>query len=68
MNWGGSVVAEIRIYMEGGGDAKDSKGQLRQGLHKLLLPLIQKACDQKVRFRIVACGSRNDAFKAFKTA
>ncbi len=57
-------MSEIKIYVEGGGDSKELKTRCREAITKLL---------EKSDFigrppRIVACGSRNEAFDDFKTA
>jgi hypothetical protein len=62
------VVREIRIYIEGGGDGKDTKAALRRGFGEFLNPLRSKARRDYVRWRLVPCGSRNDAFEAFRWA
>ena len=54
----------VTVYVEGGGDSAELKGQCRRGFQKLLanagfggrLP------------RVVACGSRNRAFRNFERA
>lgn len=51
----------VRLYVEGGGVDKTLRSSCRVGFAELL----SKA---GFRFRIVACGSRNDAFDRFKTA
>jgi len=62
------VVNEIRIYLEGGGDSRDTKIQLRQGMHAFLQDVIAIARSDRVAFRIIACGSRNNAFDDFRNA
>ncbi len=57
-------MSEIKIYVEGGGGNKALRNRCSEGFHKLL---------EKSGFvgrvpRIVACGSRNDAYDDFKTA
>ena len=62
------MVREIRVYIEGGGDEKETRARLRQGFHAFLNSLIEAARSKRVRFRLVACGSRNAAFDDFQTA
>ena len=53
-----------RIYIEGGGDAKDLKVRCREGFRKLL-----EGSGFVGRMpRLVACGSRHSAFGDFETA
>lgn len=54
---GGSV----KVFVEGGGDAKDLKDRCREGF----TAFISKAGLKKRMPRVVVCGSRNDAFDDF---
>ena len=58
----------IAIYMEGGGDGKDAKAALRVGMDGLLGTLKQAARDRKLRWRLVCCGPRNQAFRRYQNA
>ncbi len=52
--------------MEGGGDGKDSKAALRQGM-EVFLAAIKDACrERNWHWRLVCCGSRNEAYKRFR--
>ena len=54
----------MKIYIEGGGDSKDLHTECRRGFRKLL-----ESCGFKGKMpRLVACGSRDSAFRSFKTA
>lgn len=59
---------EIRIYVEGGGDKSDGKAAIRQGFNQFLTPLRELARQRRIRWQVIACGSRNSAFESFKTA
>lgn len=59
---------EIRILIEGGGDGKDTKKFLRQGLHTFVKLFIDQARSRKVEVNLVMCGSRGDAFADFKSS
>jgi hypothetical protein len=62
-NWRDSLVNSI-LYLEGGGDSKELHTRCREGFRKLL-----ENCGYQGKMpRLVACGSRNSAFKDFKTA
>jgi Domain of unknown function (DUF4276) len=61
-------VREIRIYIEGGGDSVNTKARLREGFHEFLKTIIELAREKRIRFYLVACGSRNATFDAFRTA
>jgi hypothetical protein len=63
------MVNEIRVYIEGGGDSRFGKDQLRKGFRIFLDDLYQEARQRGVRFHTpVLCGSRNSAFDDFRTA
>lgn len=62
------MVGEIRIYMEGGGDGKNTKHLIRTGFGKFLEELRNEARSRKIGWRIIACGSRNAAFADFQAA
>jgi hypothetical protein len=62
------MVREIRIYIEGGGDGKNTKAFIRQGFSQFFKPLIEIAKSQKIKWDITICGSRNNAFRDFKNA
>ena len=62
------MVTEIRVYIEGGGDSKDTKAFLRQGFNAFLKDLISAARSRRIRWNIVMCGGRDAAFDAFRTA
>ena len=58
----------IEIYMEGGGDRRDGKVALRQGMDALLAPLKLAAERKALHWKLVCCGSRNAALRAFRNA
>ena len=62
------MTREIRIYVEGGGDGKDTKAQIRRGFDLFLWGLKSKARARNIRWSIVACGPRNKAFYSHQTA
>jgi len=62
------MVTEIRIYIEGGGNKKDTKKAMRIGFSEFLKDLRQMAQEKRIRWQIIICGSRQNAFEDFKTA
>ncbi|MBD2183602.1 DUF4276 family protein [Planktothrix sp. FACHB-1355] len=62
------MVKEIRIYIEGGGDSKNTKALLRQGFSAFLNKLVQIARSKGIKWQIIMCGSRNSAFSDFQNA
>ena len=67
-NRGQPMVNEVRIYIEGGGESKDTKAFLRQGFSSFFKKLVQVAQSKKIKWNITLCGSRNNAFRDFKNA
>ena len=61
-------MSGIAIYMEGGGDGASARAALRQGMDTFLEPLKQAARDKSWRWRLVCCGSRNEAHRGFRSA
>ena len=58
----------IAIYMEGGGDNREGKATLRRGMDALLNPLKAAARSKALHWKLVCCGSRRAAFRAFHSA
>ncbi len=57
-------MTESKIFVEGGGNSKELQTRCREGFRKLL----EKSGKFDNRLpRIIACGSRNDAYESFKT-
>ena len=65
---GGQSVSEVVIYMEGGGSGRGTKGALRRGMDTFLAELKNTAQERSWRWKLVCCGDRDRAFKAFKDA
>ncbi|MEG5059903.1 DUF4276 family protein [Microcoleus sp. A2-C5] len=62
------MIKEVRIYIEGGGDGKNTKASLRQGFSSFFKQLVEVAKSKKIKWQIILCGSRNHAFRNFKNA
>jgi len=62
------MVNEVRIYIEGGGEGKNTKALVRQGFSSFFKELVQVAQSKKIKWNITLCGSRNNAFRDFKNA
>jgi hypothetical protein len=62
------MVNEIRIYVEGGGNDAQTKTLLREGFNYFLRDLVTIARTKRIRWHVIACGSRNQAFSDFLTA
>ncbi|HIP52841.1 MAG TPA: DUF4276 family protein [Chromatiales bacterium] len=61
-------MSGVTVYMEGGGDSKDTKAALRQGMGDFLAPLRDNARRKSWRWKLVCCGGRDAAFKGFRNA
>ncbi|HEY0153761.1 MAG TPA: DUF4276 family protein [Longimicrobium sp.] len=57
-------MKEIRIYVEGGGD-KDSKAAIRVAFSQFLNTYRLRARSRKLRWDVIACGSRESAYEKF---
>lgn len=62
------MVREMRIYIEGGGDSKNTKNLMKQGFAKFFKLIADKANSQNIKWNITICGTRNHAFRDFKNA
>ncbi|RJP19344.1 MAG: hypothetical protein C4527_27610 [Candidatus Omnitrophota bacterium] len=61
-------MPEIRIYVEGGGNEKETKAFFRKGFTEFLKDLRDHARQFKVQWNVVACGSREETYKNFRIA
>jgi len=57
---------EIAIFIEGGGSFEREKRVLRAGFDSFFQSLKRLAAERGKGFRIIACGSRDDAFRSFE--
>lgn len=57
-------MVSVKLYVEGGGGSKTLKTACRKGFQRF----IEKAGLQGRMPRVVACGSRRNAYESFKTA
>ncbi|MEH2084388.1 MAG: DUF4276 family protein [Nostoc sp.] len=62
------MVTEVRIYIEGGGDGKNTKALIRQGFSQFFKQLVEIAKNKKIKWNITICGSRSNAFRDFGNA
>ena len=61
-------MSGIAIYMEGGGTGKENRAALRQGMDAFLQFLKQSARSKSLRWKLVCCGPRGEAFRGFRSA
>ncbi|MBM4031795.1 MAG: DUF4276 family protein [Planctomycetes bacterium] len=62
------MVREIRVYVEGGGDGKDTKAAIRYGFGCFLCSVRETARAKRARWSVIACGGRSATCDAFQTA
>jgi hypothetical protein len=62
------MVKEIRLYIEGGGDSRETKLKLSHGFSAFLRDIVSLARKKRIKWFIIACGSRLSAFDNFQTA
>ena len=53
----------IAIYLEGGGQGRDTKRRLRIGMDRFLRELKEQARRKSMHWKVVACGGRDQAFR-----
>ena len=61
-------MSGVAIYTEGGGDRRDAKAAIRQGMDRLLQPLKDAARARALHWKLVPCGGRDEAFRRFRDA
>ena len=62
------VSGAIAIYVEGGGDQKDTRIRLRNAFNAFLKDLRERARRKKIHWKVRPCGGRNSTVDNFKTA
>ena len=61
-------MSSITIYLEGGGDGKNTKAALRQGMDAFLNPIKQLARTKSWHWKLIPCGGRQQTYDRFCTA
>jgi len=59
------MVSDIAIHLEGGGNTSETLVPFRQGMSAFLKPLVDEARKRKIRWRIIPCGGRKEAFDSY---
>lgn len=62
------MTSEIRLYVEGGGDQKDTKARLRTAFGAFLKEVRDRAREKRLRWYIITCGGRTSTFDAYQRA
>ena len=61
-------MSGVAIYIEGGGQSKETRAQLRIGMTQFLRSLRDRRGPRQLRFKVVACGGRDDTWRGFSNA
>ncbi|MEK6300119.1 MAG: DUF4276 family protein [Acidobacteriota bacterium] len=62
------MIRGIRIYVEGGGKGKDSKGLVQKGFRAFFKSAADLARGKQIHFDVIACGSINSTLEDFNIA
>jgi len=62
------VVKSIAIYVEGGGDTAQTRDPFRKGMSAFLKPVVDQVRSRRIKWRVIPCGGRREAFDAFVDA
>ena len=58
----------VAIYLEGGGDGKESRSELRRGMDAFFDKIKAPALAKPLRWKLIACGGRQQTYEAFVNA
>lgn len=61
-------MSGVAIYMEGGGNKANGRAALRQGMDAFLDPLKEAARAKEIHWKLICCGSRDEALRGFRNA
>jgi hypothetical protein len=61
-------VTEIAVYVEGGGNGKEQKAELRRGFDALFANEKTIASGKRLSLIFICCGGRQEAYEAFRNA
>lgn len=59
------MVRSIAIYVEGGGDTAQTLDPFRRGMSLFLKPVVELVRQKRIKWRIIPCGGRRQAYDAF---
>ena len=62
------MVKSIAIYMEGGGDTNHTIEPFRKGISSFLKPVVDQVRARRIKWRVIPCGGRKQAYDAFVNA
>jgi hypothetical protein len=61
-------VTDIAVYVEGGGNGKEQKAELRRGFDALFAQEKSLASGKRLSLAFICCGGRQEAYEAFRNA
>ena len=59
------MKVHVKIFVEGGGDGRSGRAAIRNGMDEFLKEAKEAARRKRMKWRLTACGSRDEAFKGF---
>ncbi len=59
------MVKDIAIYIEGGGDTAQTLDPFRRGMSAFLNSVVKLVRERRIRWRLIPCGGRKQAYDAF---
>jgi hypothetical protein len=62
------MVKSIAIYIEGGGDTPQTLVPFRTGMSAFLKPVVDVVRSKHIRWQVIPCGGRKEAYDAFVDA
>ena len=62
------MVKSIAIYLEGGGDTAQTLEPFRKGMSAFLRPVVDQVRARRIKWRVIPCGGRKQAYDAFVDA
>ena len=62
------MINSIAIYIEGGGNTPQTLTPFRRGMSAFLKPVVDVVRQKRIRWRVIPCGGRRQAYDAFVDA
>ncbi len=59
------MVKSLAIYVEGGGDTAQTLDPFRRGMTTFLKPVVEVVRQKRMKWRVIPCGGRKQAYDAF---
>jgi hypothetical protein len=62
------MTKSIALYIEGGGDTAQTLSPFRTGMSAFLKPIVDEVRKRRIKWRVIPCGGRKEAYDAFVDA